>query len=738
MQRYLHWPKAPPPVTWAEVPIRRDSVFIDIGPGSHRNGVTYVLRSNQQYVRFYKAGNTYTNIEISLNEGTSWTYLYPDNPSLSQHVFDWSTPPSSISNHPVWIRWNTVGIPDKRTLKFTLAVIEPATRRFISNDWIALNKGGPTGGAVIRHSQMFLWTRATTPYQQMDRPLLVVEGIDADNINSANSYYGLGSSPEDVEPVDSTLFQQALNLNADLLILDFADGGRGMAHNARVVEGAIGLVRGLRSEPSRGFDLAGVSMGGVVARYALARMEGAGVPHSVAPFVSLDAPQRGAVVDKALQEEIRDRGVEVPAGFTSQAGKQLLVENVFDTGFPKRHTLFYDSLRALNGGLGYPVQSENIGVSFGSSQLNATLQVWVYIDKPFGNIFFPINGLIRQAGSYLPRDQARNWGHAGIPGLSTVMGWLGLEWNIFSYELIRSGTYNPTFIPQANALDIADGGVCPGVSCSTSAFGANVLYPSVTTFHDVVPLVITRALVSRLGYRTPPPPQPAFASTVTGPYSVPSGTVTWTASVNRYPSTGTSYVWEYRIILPGSSCGIDDGDLQRTASGSAKKPGGETNIVPQCVWYAGGSGATFSYYADNNYYLDLRVTATKGTETHTTQRRVTIGSPSPPGGGDGPLDSHESASLLEVAPAVAFGFQSLSPSPSRLGTEIRVRYGLPEAAPVRLVLYDLLGRERWSLSLASSSGFSEVVVPTDGLSAGSYMLTLEADGQRQSRRLIVH
>ena len=87
---------------------------------------------------------------------------------------------------------------------------------------------------------------------------------------------------------------------------------------------------------SRGLDVVGLSMGGVVGRYALASLEGpTGQSHPVATFVSVDAPQQGAVVDPLFQQYFEDNrcvthsincipATDIPRALWGPAGQQLL------------------------------------------------------------------------------------------------------------------------------------------------------------------------------------------------------------------------------------------------------------------------------------------------------------------------------------------------------------------------------------------------------------------------------
>ena len=96
----------------------------------------------------------------------------------------------------------------------------------------------------------------------LDKPFLIVEGFDPRNDKNAHWYY------EQATP----FFLEARRATADILILNFADATTDMFENAAVVQRAVRYISSIKtgSTPIR---LGGISMGGVIARYALAEAE---------------------------------------------------------------------------------------------------------------------------------------------------------------------------------------------------------------------------------------------------------------------------------------------------------------------------------------------------------------------------------------------------------------------------------------------------------------------------------
>ena len=78
------------------------------------------------------------------------------------------------------------------------------------------------------------------------------------------------------------------------------------------------------------------------------------------------------------------------------------------------------------------------------------------------------------------------------------------------------------------------------------------------------------------------------------------------------------------------------------------------------------------------------------------------------------------------------------PSPNPARTRALVAYRLAEAGPVRLTVYDLLGRAVLDLRHApAEAGFHRADADVSALPSGRYLLVLEAGGQRYTQPLVV-
>src|SRR5690606_34338406 len=96
----------------------------------------------------------------------------------------------------------------------------------------------------------------------------------------------------------------------DLVYVDYEHGADYIERNAKLLKTVIRLINDtLQMEGSNeAITVLGISMGGVVARWALVEMERSEETHNVGTFISFDSPHNGAYVPAGLQEMIHHIG----------------------------------------------------------------------------------------------------------------------------------------------------------------------------------------------------------------------------------------------------------------------------------------------------------------------------------------------------------------------------------------------------------------------------------------------
>lgn len=319
----------------------------------------------------------------------------------------------------------------------------------------------------------------------MDKPLVIVEGFDVFNSTWPSYYYY-----SFMDMITNYLSPAGY----DVSFVNFADGSTLLQNNAMVLLGALNMIAGNNyTNPSR---VMGLSMGGVIARYALAFAEDPAnaIDHGCNMFISYDSPQQGGYISTALQDffgGIDNDDIDNPMvsiiqeQLQSPAAKQMLRYNYYDPassgdltkitvsssidGGPM-YEAFYTELNALNGD-GYPDQAYNIGISNGQGNVsNHTMEsVWPegyedhgfvqleVVGLPLETIGFSLTDII--PGSYLPafRDEG------SIPGSITMFAGMDFPWPISKYDvdpvaldyMVTTGDA-PCYIWAQSALDLVN------------------------------------------------------------------------------------------------------------------------------------------------------------------------------------------------------------------------------------------------------------------------------------------
>lgn len=168
----------------------------------------------------------------------------------------------------------------------------------------------------------------------LQRPVILSDGFNAGPSNFDELWHGLNGS-------GFAFIDELRRRGHDLILLGYDERNASILTNAEIatqcVMRAIAERKGTAPLLTGGF-----SMGGLVTRYALAKMEHEGIDHQTATYLSFDSPHRGAWIPIGLQA-LAHFMVVVPAlskQINSPAARQLLwrhISSVEDT--PKEDPL---------------------------------------------------------------------------------------------------------------------------------------------------------------------------------------------------------------------------------------------------------------------------------------------------------------------------------------------------------------------------------------------------------------
>jgi hypothetical protein len=146
---------------------------------------------------------------------------------------------------------------------------------------------------------------------KLDKPLIIIEGFDPLNqfnfFSLFDPFSGQLSTQVNVDFQFQTFSQLLEANNYDLVFLDFDNSTDDIKRNAYLLENVIYWVNQqvAASGSTQKNVVLGISMGGLVARYALRDMEVRNVNHNTRLYCSLDSPHQGANVPLGVQAAVR-------------------------------------------------------------------------------------------------------------------------------------------------------------------------------------------------------------------------------------------------------------------------------------------------------------------------------------------------------------------------------------------------------------------------------------------------
>lgn len=287
----------------------------------------------------------------------------------------------------------------------------------------------------------------------LDKPVIIVEGFDPLNENSAADIRG--------KYVDGAIERTFRNNGFDVIYLDFFEGGGDIRNNALAVRE---LIQAVNQEKIGNNDVIviGESMGGVVARYAIRNlMEMQGRTHNVSHFISFDAPHLGANVPVGLQrlfrivEEVDVRELfnieassirEGNAYLNSKAAKQLLLRHEGKYPHPD-HTALQNTLASI----GFPQQGGIRNICITNGALDGSVDE-PPLDYNPGDKTLVLDGRIAlgtlkvESGTYTNKINAINT----VAFVKIVTLWLsvttyttsGYNFDGFNYDISNGGTFD--------------------------------------------------------------------------------------------------------------------------------------------------------------------------------------------------------------------------------------------------------------------------------------------------------
>ena len=126
----------------------------------------------------------------------------------------------------------------------------------------------------------------------LKNPILIVDGFDPTNSRTLGNVFDMmNESP-------NSMATMLLDEGHDIIICNFIKGADYIERNALAVREMIEFIK-LRTSDK--IIVIGPSMGGLIARYALAKIEKENKDHQTSLYISFDAPHQGANIPIGIQ-----------------------------------------------------------------------------------------------------------------------------------------------------------------------------------------------------------------------------------------------------------------------------------------------------------------------------------------------------------------------------------------------------------------------------------------------------
>lgn len=300
------------------------------------------------------------------------------------------------------------------------------------------------------------------------KPIVLSPGFDAYNLKTEQYYRYAGNE----------LFNCFLSNGFDIYVLCYKFNAQDLRNNAAVYSSAIKFISDNYYD-NQDIISAGISMGGLITRYSLAKAEHSNSPLPVDTWISLDAPHQGAYINIELQDYLEEKNEDSYSAYANNndAAKIMLHYNAYDEGGVLKQN-FYNDLYSLNGNGGFPKKAYSIGVSFSTADPNPDSGMWLKIEVPILIFFtltkrFYLEDTEMRAGSYMP------------PLDIDPRPILKFSGAFFSTATITQHK-NPAFMPHKSTLDYDVHG--------NTKFD-KIIIPAVTGFHDQIPTDIIPLIV---------------------------------------------------------------------------------------------------------------------------------------------------------------------------------------------------------------------------------------------------
>lgn len=337
--------------------------------------------------------------------------------------------------------------------------------------------------------------------RRIKKPFIVTDGID---FGSKRDYYTDAGSTDDPRGLyqlangDSKDGSTSSNLLVtlrqncyDVILIDFDQGDGFIEGNGLLVAEFIKLIN-QRKATDKGLVIVGPSMGGLICRYALAKLEQDNIDHETETFFSFDSPQEGAHIPLGAQVFVQYFSItnaeaqDAETKLQSKAARSMLMSHMNSVEYtaPGMNTdgiggdpdLYYDLMHSHLNTLGYPQKTRIIAMSNGNGDYYSR----IYSDKLIAYDAFGAGGAKADVWGNNVRTDKKLFDAHLMGNFRKVF----LKPNIPSVDDASGGLRDICTAINKKSTNMANTYGLPGPTCfipTTSAFGV-VLTPTSTEY----------------------------------------------------------------------------------------------------------------------------------------------------------------------------------------------------------------------------------------------------------------
>jgi hypothetical protein len=237
--------------------------------------------------------DTIQSIDIDFGNNLLFTDL-----NLNSEIFIYRSELGSNAKLTVHLQEDSILV-----CKFEIKAVNDTTTNLKSTTIPLSATGSYNDKKIIDGTEFGVWFGCeTTSIDNIKKPIIILEGWDPTNYRTLDIIYSETNVTWDGN-TEGGFLPSLHNRGYDVILMNYKDGGGAIQDNAMVLRKFLDELNKILAANNSQNEIViiGESMGGLVARYALAYMESIGEDHRTKLFMTMDTPNQGAYISYSVQ-----------------------------------------------------------------------------------------------------------------------------------------------------------------------------------------------------------------------------------------------------------------------------------------------------------------------------------------------------------------------------------------------------------------------------------------------------